>query len=125
MEQAMNRSVLQFSNGTVIFPEREKVDKIGLLVKGRVEAIGPSCRLVLQAGNFFGIYDTIDGRYECTYRALEDCIVCMFQVSDLSSSIELIIDSSDYCGLVIPSLIQQSNMLAKSYKEIIECKKSM
>ena len=120
MEQAMNRSVLQFSNGTVIFPEREKVDKIGLLVKGRVEAIGPSCRLVLQAGNFFGIYDTIDGRYECTYRALEDCIVCMFQVSDLSSSIELIIDSSDYCGLVIPSLIQQSNMLAKSYKEIMK-----
>lgn len=50
-------SMNSISSGTLLYEKGDSVDSIGLLVKGRVEAVASGVCTVLASGNFLGICD--------------------------------------------------------------------
>ena len=113
-----NRNISQYAKGNVIFEERTKATKIGLLVKGRVVVEGTGIRDILYSGSFLGVQDIFCGNYLCTYKALDDTILFLFDTENVNDLYTVITDNSDYCGLVIASMCKQLDTLKSIYDTI-------
>ncbi|MCR5792661.1 MAG: cyclic nucleotide-binding domain-containing protein [Lachnospiraceae bacterium] len=61
--------------GTVIYDENQDIESIALVIRGRVEILGNGLRAVCGAGSFLGLPDLPQGKYQVTYRVLEDAVV--------------------------------------------------
>lgn len=120
VEQMIKPSIAQYIKGTVLFEERAYVNKIALLVKGRVEVQGPGIRQVLSSGSFLGLQDAVIGRYSNTYKAIEDVVAFQFEVDGIDDVGRSITSNSDYCGLVVASLCKQVNVLLNNQEKLKE-----
>lgn len=114
----INRNIVQYTRGEVIFEERTKANKIALLVKGRVSVESAGVKDLLYSGSFLGIHDVFAENYLSTYKALDDTILCLFDANDLDELYENITSNADYCGLVIASLSKQLGSLINNYESL-------
>ncbi len=115
----------QIIAGTVIYAEKQRVDGIGLLVKGKVAMYNSGMKLILNQGSFLGICDLVFGEYISTYIAVEDCIIYSFDVIDLDSLDKVFSMGKDYSGLISISLTRQIVEAAKIYDELFTVSKSI
>lgn len=113
-----NRNIIQYKKDEIIFKERTKAEKIALLVKGRVIVESVGVKDVLYSGSFLGIQDFFAENYLCTYKALDDTILCLFDADSLEQMNESITSNADYCGLVIASLSKQLGSLSGNYESL-------
>lgn len=91
--------------GTVVFSEKEPVNTICIVTSGSLVARNESCKVKLPTGSFFGITDSVSGRYLCDYATAEDSTVYAFPVNSLDGLRDLLTkNGKDYNGLVINSL---------------------
>lgn len=97
-------SMNSISSGTLLYEKGDSVDSIGLLVKGRVEAVAGGVCTVLASGNFLGICDVERGVHQFTYTAKDDAVVFVLPVNGLDSVRKLLIAKPEYCGLLVTSL---------------------
>lgn len=113
-----NRNISQYAKGNVIYEERAQVRQIALLIKGCVIMESAGVKDVLYPGSFLGAQDVFAKNYLCTYRALEDTIVCTIDVESEELLYDKITVNSDYCGLVIASLGKQLSVLYGNYEAL-------
>ncbi len=97
-------SMNSLSSGDVLYEKGEAVTSIGLLVKGRVEAVSEGMCAVLSSGNFLGICDVEKGSHTFTYIAKDDVTVYILAVKGLESVEHLLKAKPEYCGLLVTSL---------------------
>lgn len=97
-------SMNSLSSGDVLFEKGDMVESIGLLVKGRVEAVTDGVCTVLASGNFLGICDVEKGKHTFTYTAKDDATVYVLAVKGLDSVENLLGVKQEYCGLLVTSL---------------------
>ena len=71
-----------FKKGEVIFKQNAPVSGLYVLMKGSVEQIVASTRIVLGAGTCIGLSDAFHEYYYGTYKALEDCVVTPISYSN-------------------------------------------
>lgn len=110
-----NRNICQFAKDQIIFEERTRAEKIAMLVKGRVVMESAGEKDILYPGSFLGVQDIFAENYLCTYRALEDTILCVFNAETIEKLNESITSNPDYCGLVIASLCKQLGTLSSNF----------
>lgn len=92
------------SGGTVLYEKGDPVESIGLLVKGRVEAVADGACTILASGNFLGVCDVERGIHEFTYTAKDDSVVFVLPVKGVESVQNLLKVKPEYCGLLVTSL---------------------
>lgn len=97
-------SMNSLSGGDVLYEKGDAVTSIGLLVKGRVEAVSDGMCVVLGSGNFLGICDVEKGNHTFTYTAKDDVTVYVLAVKGLESVERLLKVKPEYCGLLVTSL---------------------
>lgn len=97
-------SMNSISSGTVLYEKGDAVDSIGLLVKGRVEAVADGVCTVLASGNFLGACDVERGVHGFTYTARDDSVIFVLPVTGLESIRNLLKIKPEYCGLLVTSL---------------------
>lgn len=97
-------SMNSISSGTVLYEKGDTVESIGLLVKGRVEAVADGVCTVLASGNFLGVCDVERGTHEFTYTTRDDSVVFALPVTGLESIQNLLKVKPEYCGLLVTSL---------------------
>lgn len=102
--QINTNSMNSLSSGEVLYEKGDAVDSIGLLVKGRVEAVADGVSTVLSSGNFLGICDVEAGSHTFTYTAKDDVTVYVLAVKGLESVENLLKVKPEYCGLLVTSL---------------------
>lgn len=102
--QINTNSMNSLSSGEVLYEKGDAVDSIGLLVKGRVEAVADGVSAVLSSGNFLGICDVEGGNHTFTYTAKDDVTVYVLAVKGLESIENLLRMKPEYCGLLVTSL---------------------
>lgn len=102
--QINTNSMNSLSSGEVLYEKGDAVDSIGLLVKGRVEAVADGVSAVLSSGNFLGICDVEGGNHTFTYTAKDDVTVYVLAVKGLDSIENLLRMKPEYCGLLVTSL---------------------
>lgn len=117
----VNRNINQYIKGQVIFEAHTKASQIALLVKGRVVVESVGMKEILYSGSFLGVQDVFAGDYLCTYRALDDTILCLFDTTNVEQLYENIISNPDYCGLVVASLCKQLGNLYNIYENLYNC----
>lgn len=114
----VNRNISQYAKGDTIFEERTKAEKVGLLIKGRVIIESAGVKDILYSGSFLGVQDVYSENYLCTYKALDDSIICVFDADGIDELYQSITTNPDYCGLVIASLCKQLGNLSNSYETL-------
>lgn len=97
-------SMNSISGGTVLYEKGDPVDSIGLLVKGRVEAVAGGICTVFGSGNFLGVCDVGRGTHAFTYTAKDDAVIYVLPVKALESVEKLLKMKPEYCGLLVTSL---------------------
>lgn len=97
-------SMNNLSSGTVLYERGDAVDSIGLLVKGRVEAVSDGVSTVLSSGNFLGVCDVEKKAHTFTYTVKDDAVVYVLAVSGTESIRNLLKIKPEYCGLLVTSL---------------------
>lgn len=97
-------SMNSLSAGDVLYEKGDAAESIGLLVKGRVEAVSDGVCTVLASGNFLGICDVGKGKHTFTYTAKDDATVYVLAVKGLDSVENLLRAKREYCGLLVTSL---------------------
>lgn len=97
-------SMNSIDKGTVLYANGDLVDSIGLLVKGRVEAVAGGICTVFGSGNFLGVCDVGRGTHAFTYTAKDDAVVYILPVKGLESIEKLLKMRPEYCGLLVTSL---------------------
>lgn len=102
--QITANSMNSISSGSVLYERGDAVDSIGLLVKGRVEAVSDGVCTVLSSGNFLGVCDVEKGNHTFTYTAKDDATVYILSVNGLESIENLLRIKPEYCGLMVTSL---------------------
>lgn len=102
--QITANSMNSISSGSVLYERGDAVDSIGLLVKGRVEAVSDGVCTVLSSGNFLGVCDVEKGNHTFTYMAKDDATVYILSVNGLDSISNLLRIKPEYCGLMVTSL---------------------
>ena len=102
--QITYNSMNSITGGTVLYEKGDPVDSIGLLVKGRVEAVANGVCTVLASGNFLGVCDVEGGIHKFTYTAKDDAVVFVLPVKGLESIQNLLKVKPEYCGLLVTSL---------------------
>ena len=102
--QITANSMNSISSGSVLYEKGDAVDSIGLLVKGRVEAVSDGVCTILSSGNFLGVCDVEKGNHTFTYTAKDDATVYILSVDGLDSISNLLRIKPEYCGLMVTSL---------------------
>lgn len=102
--QLTANSMNSISSGSVLYERGDAVDSIGLLVKGRVEAVSEGVCTVLSSGNFLGVCDVKKGTHTFTYTAKDDATVYILSVKGLESIENMLRIKPEYCGLMVTSL---------------------
>lgn len=97
-------SMNSLSSGDVLYEKGDALASIGLLVKGRVEAVSDGMCVVLGSGNFLGICDVEKGSHSFSYTAKDDVTVYVLAVKGLESVEQLLKVKPEYCGLLVTSL---------------------
>ncbi len=97
-------SMNSISGGMVLYEKGDPVDSIGLLVKGRMEAVADGVCTVLASGNFLGVCDVESGVHQFTYTAKDDAVVFALPIKGLESVQDLLKAKPEYCGLLVTSL---------------------
>ncbi len=113
-------SINSLSAGDVLYEKGDMVESIGLLVKGRVEALSDGVCTVLASGNFLGICDVEKGKHAFTYTAKDDATVYVLAVKGLDSVENLLRVKKEYCGLLVTSL---NFFIAELWKWLTQLKK--
>ena len=93
-------SMNSLSSGDVLYEKGEAVTSIGLLVKGRVEAVSDGMCAVLGSGNFLGICDVEKRSHTFTYIAKDDVTVYVLAVKGLESVEQLLKAKPEYLSLI-------------------------
>lgn len=105
MELELNmNAVNQIPGGTVIYREKDAVQSVCLVLKGRVLVQRKGVRTVVGSGNFLGICDLYSGKYDVTYQAIEDVSVYTFLVNSPEQIEDILSRNNEYGGLMVASI---------------------
>lgn len=93
--------VNQIAKDTVIFREKETVEAVGMVMKGKICAKSTNFCINLGVGSFIGMNDIYGGTYLCDYSAAEDSQVYMFPVKTSADIANIFRINKDYRGLAV------------------------
>lgn len=91
----------QLKKGDVLFNEAERVEAVGMVMRGKITAKTVNYRITLGAGSFIGLNDVFDGTYQCDYVAEEDSQVYCFPAESGTSIAQILSKNKDYRGLAV------------------------
>ncbi|MEG1458976.1 MAG: hypothetical protein RSA52_00935 [Acetivibrio sp.] len=97
---AMNQVV----KGVVIYEEKEPVDSICLILKGRVSVQRKGMCTLLGSGNFLGITDIYSGNHSVSYLAYDNTVVYPFPIKESHDIAGILGANKEYGGLMVASL---------------------
>lgn len=103
LELKMN-AVNQIPGGTIIYREKDEVQSVCLVLKGRVLIQRKGIRTIVGSGNFLGICDLYSGKYDVTYQAVEAVSVYTFLVNSPEQIEDILSKNSEYGGLMVASI---------------------
>jgi len=111
-------AVNQVLKGTTLFFENEPAAYIGVVIRGRICAIGDAVKLSFGPGSFVGVCDLYLGHYVSDYIVDEDAMVYAFPVEDKESLVEILEgNNKEYRGLMVNSLIKNFYELSRINKQ--------
>lgn len=103
LELKMN-SVNQVSSGTIIYREKDEIQSVCLVLKGRVLVQRKGVRTIVGSGNFLGICDLYSGKYNVTYQAIDAVTVYTFLANSPEQIEDILSKNSEYGGLMVASI---------------------
>lgn len=118
---AMNQIV----KGVTIFEEKEPVESIGLVLKGRVLVSREGVRTILGTGNFLGICDIYAGSSSVSYTAFDNTVIYPFPVKGAEDINTILEANKEYGGLMAASLSRYIRDLYSIYLALIAEAESM
>lgn len=104
----------QMKAGEILYHEKEMVQQISILIKGKMKATGKYGEVELAGGSFLGVVDVAVGSYIYTYTAKEDCVVFSYHYEQ-GSDLERLLDNNN-SGNLINGLVGQTMMMVAYYK---------
>ena len=118
MEALNKNAVNQVPEGTIIFKESDIANYVGLVLRGRVQIISKGSKVTAGAGTFIGMADFATGRYQSTYRAIDNVIIYVFEIVSYDDLNKAISSNRDYGGLLIASQTRYIKELERIRKEL-------
>ncbi len=102
--EALNKNAMnQVPEGTIIFKEGDIANYVGLVLRGRIQIVSRGAKITAGAGTFIGMADFATGRFQSTYRALDNVIVYIFEITSYQDLKKAVSVNRDYGGLLIAS----------------------
>jgi CRP-like cAMP-binding protein len=120
MENISNGSRKNYQRGTTIFENGEHLDKLCLLVKGRVCARNSYLSFEMEGGAILGILDLCEEEYIFDYEAITDVTVILFDCQSMDDMKKLLLTGKDYQNLTVMTMLNQFNVLYDLYKNKLE-----
>lgn len=119
--EALNKNAMnQIPEGRSIFKEGEIANYVGLVLRGRVELSSRGSKVIAGAGTFIGIADFVKGRYQVTYRAVDNVIIYVFEVASFEDLKKAVSSNHDYGGLMVASQTRYIKELLRIREELEE-----
>lgn len=103
-DMAMN----MLPTGSILFREQEEAEKIGIILKGRMELSGKGVRQILEPGAFVGLADIQEGVSLTTSKVIEEASVFIFPVQGKEDLQKILQVNKDYPGLMLISVVRQT-----------------
>ncbi len=101
----INMNVMnQIVKGVSIYEEKEPVESVCLVLKGRVLVHRDGMHTILGSGNFLGICDLYSGSHSVSYTAFDNAVVYPFPVKSPEDVENIIKSNKEYGGLMVASL---------------------
>lgn len=117
---AMNnpKAIKQFTSGSNIYNEGEKVTSIAMIVKGRVLIHNDGLKLTVSPGTFLGINDLYKGKYLCNYTAYDDVMIYKYTVRNTDEFEHILTSNKEYHGFMVASFYNIIFELDRIYQGI-------
>lgn len=109
-------AVNQVEKGTVIYDKNNNLDSVAIILKGRVLAFSEGAKVLMGSGAFLGLSDFYRGQYFNSYIAYEDVTFFCFSLSHKEELDGAFMNSKDYKGLAVFSLVKYINELYGIYR---------
>lgn len=118
-------AVNQVVKGVTIYEEKEPVESIGLVLKGRVAVSREGVHTILGTGNFLGICDIYAGSNSVSYTAFDNVVIYPFPVKGAEDIASILAANKEYGGLMAASLSRYIRDLHAVYLSLIGEAESM
>lgn len=118
-------AVNQVVKGVTIYEEKEPVESIGLVLKGRVAVNREGVHTILGTGNFLGICDIYAGSNSVSYTAFDNVVIYPFPVKGAEDIASILAANKEYGGLMAASLSRYIRDLHAVYLSLIGEAESM
>lgn len=108
----------QIVKGVSIYEEKEPVESICLVLKGRVLVRRNGMYTILGSGNFLGLSDLYSGIHCVSYTAFDNVVVYPFSVKSSTDIESIIKGNKEYGALMVASLsryIRELSLIVKSF----------
>lgn len=105
----------QVTKGTVILAEKDPVNAVCLVIKGRVSCLNNGVRTVVGTGSFLGLCDLSHEFYQVTYEAFDDSVIYPFKASKKDDIQKIMAANKEYGALMVISLNRYIKELGKIY----------
>lgn len=112
------KAIQQFTSGSNIYNEGEKVTSIAMIVKGRVLLHNDGMKITVSSGTFLGINDLYKGKYLYTYTAYDDVMIYKYTVRNIDDFEQILSSNKEYHGFMVASFYNIIFELDRIYQGI-------
>lgn len=107
----------QIKKGEILYKEKEVVDQIAYLAKGKIKAIGKYGEFEIASGNFLGLLDAARGTYLYEYRVEEELVYYPYHFEQ-SKDIESLWKKEN-AGSLVYSMVKQAMPMIRYYEKLM------
>lgn len=112
-------NVNQVIKDTVIYEQGDEITSVSLVVKGRIRMNAEGINIVVGSGNFLGLCDLVDDKYDITYTAETNAVIYAFPRMKLNQAIRSLVKANkDYAGLMVASFSRIIREISITYEKI-------
>lgn len=110
----------QVTKGTVILAEKDPVNAVCLVIKGRVSCLNNGVRTIVGTGSFLGLCDLSHEFYQVTYEAFDDSVIYPFKAAKKDDIQKIMAANKEYGALMVISLNRYIKELGKIYLSLAQ-----
>lgn len=118
----MISSMKHLDSNEVLYEEGTCVTKIALIVQGSVSLYHSGAFIKLGSGDFIGVADLIAGSYLFSSKAIEESVICVFEVTEVEDLFTILEEKREYAGIIMMSTYMLINTLNNKLEEVTSYK---
>lgn len=118
-------AINEIPRGTIIYKEKEEVQSVALILKGKVVVQREGVRAVVGSGYFLGVNDLFSGQHSATYMAAEGVKVFPFHISQPEGIQNIFGLNPEYGSLMVVSLSKYIRDIRNVYNYLAGTRKAL